>query len=41
MGLMMLAAAPGCCIEMTATGRQAVDALDALCDLVDRKFDED
>ena len=41
MGLMMLAAAPGCCIEMKATGAQAVEALDALCDLVDRKFDED
>ena len=41
MGLMMLAAAPGCCIEMKATGNQAVEALDALCDLVDRKFDED
>ena len=41
MGLMMLAAAPGCCIEMKATGAQAIEALDALCDLVDRKFDED
>ena len=41
MGLMMLAAAPGCCIETKATGAQAVEALDALCDLVDRKFDED
>ena len=41
MGLMMLAAAPGCCIEMKAAGNQAVAALDALCDLVDRKFDED
>ena len=41
MGLMMLAAAPGCCIEMRATGAQATEALDALCDLVERKFDED
>ncbi|RAU24008.1 HPr family phosphocarrier protein [Paramagnetospirillum kuznetsovii] len=41
MGLMMLAAAPGCCIELKASGTQAVEALDALCDLVDRKFDED
>lgn len=41
MGLMMLAAAPGCCIELKASGNQAVEALDALVDLVDRKFDED
>jgi phosphocarrier protein HPr len=41
MGLMMLAAAPGCCIELQASGPQAEQALDALCELVDRKFDED
>ncbi len=41
MGLMMLAAAPGCCIELKATGTQADAALVALVDLIDRKFDED
>lgn len=41
MGLMMLAAATGCTIEMRAEGREAEEALDALCDLVNSKFDED
>ncbi len=41
MGLMMLAAAPGCSIELKVTGNQATEAMDALFDLVDRKFDED
>ncbi|MGE5500355.1 MAG: HPr family phosphocarrier protein [Ignavibacteriales bacterium] len=41
MGLMMLAAAPGCCIELKARGNQAAQALGALCDLIDKKFDED
>lgn len=41
MGLMMLAAAPGCSIELRAQGNQALEALEALYDLVDRKFDED
>jgi phosphocarrier protein len=41
MGLMMLAAAPGCCIELKARGTQAELALGALCDLIDKKFDED
>ena len=41
MGLMMLAAAPGCVIQVAATGAQAVDALDAITDLIERKFDED
>ncbi|OAN50260.1 serine kinase [Paramagnetospirillum marisnigri] len=41
MGLMMLAAAPGCSIDLRATGAQANEALDALVELVDRKFDED
>jgi phosphocarrier protein HPr len=41
MGLMMLAAAPGCCIDLRASGNQAEQALDALCELIDRKFDED
>jgi len=41
MGLMMLAAGPGCEIELRAEGPQAEAALDALVDLVQRKFDED
>ena len=41
MGLMMLAAAPGCTIEICAYGREAEDAIAALADLVNRKFDED
>lgn len=41
MGLMMLAAAPGCCIELSARGAQAGTAIKALVDLIDQKFDED
>lgn len=41
MGLMMLAAGLGCAIELTARGRQAAEALDALAQLVARKFEED
>jgi phosphocarrier protein HPr len=41
MGLMMLAAAPGCCIELKAQGTQAEAALDALCGLIGQKFDEE
>jgi phosphocarrier protein HPr len=41
MGLMMLAAGPGCCIEIEADGPEAAQAIDALTDLVTRKFDED
>lgn len=41
MGLMMLAAAPGCCVELSARGAQAEEAIRALCDLIDQKFDED
>jgi len=41
MGLMMLAAAPGCRIELRAGGPQAEQVLDALCELIERKFDED
>ncbi|MEM1199701.1 MAG: HPr family phosphocarrier protein [Pseudomonadota bacterium] len=41
MGLMMLAAARGCDVEVEATGPQAEEALQALSDLVARKFDED
>ncbi|WP_411287337.1 HPr family phosphocarrier protein [Phenylobacterium sp.] len=41
MGLMMLAAGPGCCIEIVAEGRDAAAALDALAALVAARFDED
>lgn len=41
MGLMMLAASAGCCIEVSATGNEAEEALDALQELVDNLFDED
>lgn len=41
MGLMMLAAAKGTTIEVTATGNQAKEALDALTNLVNSKFGED
>jgi phosphocarrier protein len=41
MGLMMLAAAPGTVIELTATGRQAEAAVTALTKLIECKFDEE
>ena len=41
MGLMMLAASSGCCIEVSASGRQANEVLDALQELVENRFDED
>ena len=41
MGLMMLAAGPGCCIEIEAEGAEAGAALDALEQLVVGKFEED
>lgn len=41
MGLMMLAAGPGCDIEIEASGAQARQAVDALVQLVLGKFDED
>ncbi len=41
MGLMMLAAGPGCLLEIRTTGPEADDALAALVDLVRRGFDED
>ncbi len=40
MGLMMLAAGPGSELELTATGREAKAALDALAALVAEGFDE-
>lgn len=40
MGLMMLAAAKGCDITLSATGADAAAALDALEALITAKFDE-
>lgn len=40
MGLMMLAASPGCQIEIRATGREAERAAEALAALVAAGFDE-
>ena len=41
MGLMMLAAGPGCQIEIAAEGPQAEEAASALSDLVSCRFDEE
>jgi phosphocarrier protein len=41
MGLMTLAAAPGCCISVEATGREAEAALDAISALVAAGFGEE
>lgn len=41
MGLMMLAAGIGSSVEISAEGPEAEAALDALCELVARKFDEE
>jgi len=41
MGLMMLAAAIGCSIDIDAEGDQAAEAVDALSALVAARFDED
>ncbi len=41
MGLMMLAAAPGCGLEIRASGPGAEAAVSALADLVANRFDED
>jgi phosphocarrier protein HPr len=41
MGLMMLAAAPGTVVELSASGPQAVEAVAALAKLIECKFDED
>ena len=40
-GLMMLAAGPGCCIEIEAEGAEAEAAVAALEQLVSAKFDEE
>ena len=41
MGLMMLAAGPGCCIDIEAEGAEAAAAVAALEQLVAGKFEED
>ena len=41
MGLMMLAAAPGCSIDVAASGPDAGDALNALAALVEGGFGEE
>ncbi|HTV90426.1 MAG TPA: HPr family phosphocarrier protein [Stellaceae bacterium] len=41
MGLMMLAAAAGACIELSATGHDAAAAVETLARLIECKFDED
>ncbi|MBU1324362.1 MAG: HPr family phosphocarrier protein [Alphaproteobacteria bacterium] len=40
MGLLMLGAGNGCGLEIAAEGPDAAEAVEALADLVDRKFDE-
>lgn len=40
MGLMMLAASPGCCITVSASGPQAGEALTALGAMIADKFGE-
>lgn len=40
MGLMTLAAGPGCEIEITANGPEAADALSTLVLLIENKFEE-
>lgn len=41
MGLMMLAASPGSDVKLSATGRQAEAAINALIGLIENKFEED
>lgn len=41
MGLMMLAASPGCSIKVSATGREAGEVLAALEELVGSRFGEE
>lgn len=41
MGLMMLAAAMGCTVDVEVSGAEAEPAMQAICDLVERKFDEE
>ena len=41
LGLMTLAAVPGCELELRAQGRAATAVLGALAELIAKKFDED
>ena len=41
MGLMMLAAGPGTSITIKARGKDAAEAMQAICALVNRRFGED
>ena len=41
MGLMMLAAGPGCCIDIVAEGPDAKAAVAALAELIAGRFDEE
>ena len=41
MGLMMLAASPGCTVNVVASGPQATEALDALEALIANRFGEE
>jgi phosphocarrier protein HPr len=41
MGLLMLGAGNGCAIDIAAEGADAEQAIEALLDLIARKFDED
>jgi phosphocarrier protein HPr len=41
MGLMMLAASPGCCIRVTAEGPEAEQVMAALGELISSKFGEE
>jgi phosphocarrier protein len=41
MGLMMLSAAPGCCITVEASGREAEQVIEALTKLVSERFGEE
>jgi phosphocarrier protein len=41
MGLMMLAASPGSSVMVSASGNQAIEALDALDQLIQNKFGEE
>lgn len=41
MGLMMLAASPGCCIRVSATGPEAAQVIDALEALIADRFGEE
>jgi len=41
MGLMMLAASPGCCISVKASGPQAMEVMQALEELISSRFGEE